>query len=73
MDEKPDMTVKVGGADIPAYLLDDLRKQEGLTLMPMTEGLTLIDDDNLLVLFESGAMKYSDGKFRTDRVWRMPR
>ena len=26
-------------------------------------------DGNVLVLFESGAMAYSDGKYRTDHVW----
>ena len=37
--------------------------------MPMTEALCTDPDGNVLVLFESGAMAYSDGKYRTDHVW----
>ena len=65
----PDLAVPVGSQEVPAYLLDSSTLRESITAMPMTEALTLDNDGNILVLFESGAMAYSDGKYRTDHVW----
>lgn len=65
----PDLSLPVGSSDVPAYLLDSGTLQEAITAMPMTEALCLGSDGNILVLFESGAMAYSDGKYRTDHVW----
>ena len=67
----PDLTVPVGSREVPAYLLDSGALRESITAMPMTEGLTLGRDGSVLVLFESGAMAYQDGKYRTDHVWRL--
>ena len=67
----PDLTVPVGGREVPACLLDSKTQRETITAMPMTEALTLDNDGDVLVLFESGAMAYQDGKYRTDYVWRL--
>ena len=69
--DQPDGSVPVGGSQVPVYILDSLVLREAITAMPMTEGLTTGPDGNVLVLFESGAMAYKDGKFRTDHVWRL--
>jgi len=37
----------------------------------MTEGLALSTHGDLLILFESGAQKYSNAKNPTDSIWRM--
>lgn len=65
-----DAKLSLAGEQIPMYVLDSAREFKAITAMPMTEGLTLTDG-GVLVLFESGAMKYSDGKFRTDKVWEL--
>ena len=67
----PDLAVPVGSQEVPAYLLDSSTLWESITAMPMTEALTLGSDGSILVLFESGAMAYQDGKYRTDHVWRL--
>lgn len=65
-----DAELDIAGEKVPMYVLDSAREVKRLTAMPMTEGLTLTDG-GVLVLFESGAMKYSDGRFRTDKVWEL--
>lgn len=42
-----------------------------VTAPPMTEGITVVGDDRIAVLFESGAKKYREdgGKHPTDRLW----
>ena len=35
----------------------------------MSEGLANAPDGRVLVLFESGAIRYEDGKHRTSYVW----
>ena len=67
----PDLTVPVGSKEVPAYILASGTLREAITAMPMTEALTLGSDGSILVLFESGAMAYQDGKYRTDHVWRL--
>ena len=69
LDEPADTTVELDGNSLPAYLLDSHRQTAATTAMPMTEGLCTDDSGSILVLFESGASRYSDGKFRTDCVW----
>ena len=66
---QPDGSVPVGGSQVPAYILDSRVLREEITAMPMTEALATGPEGNVLVLFESGAMAYKDGKFRTDHVW----
>lgn len=70
LDEPADAKLSLAGEEIPMYILDAGREGKTLTAMPMTEGLALTEDA-VLVLFESGAMKYSDGRFRTDKVWEL--
>lgn len=70
LDETPDTTVDVGGKTVSAYILDSLRLQESITAMPMTEALADQGED-LLILFESGALHYENGLYRTDQVWRI--
>ena len=66
---RPDSSVPVDGSQVPAYILDSRVLREEITAMPMTEALAAGPEGNVLVLFESGAMAYKDGKFRTDHVW----
>lgn len=68
--EAQDLEVDVCGNSIPGYMLDSKRQKEAMTVMPMTEGLCL-SPDGVLVLFESGSTRYSDGKYRTDHVWEL--
>jgi hypothetical protein len=65
----PDTQLTLGSRSYPAYILDSGRLLSATTAMPMTEALTFSPDGSLLLLFESGAMHYSDGRFRTDMVW----
>lgn len=70
LGEEYDGQIDVCGRQVPAYILDSSRQSESLTAMPMTEGLCL-SPEGVLVLFESGSSRYSDGKYRTDRVWEL--
>lgn len=69
-DGTGDTTVSLGGREIPVYILDSSRQTGSMTLMPMSEALCVTPDGNVLILFESGSMTYSDGKYRTDHVWK---
>jgi len=73
LDEAPDCEVTAEGKQIPAYLLDANRQTAALTAPPMTEGVCLSSEGGVLVLFESGAVRYKDGRSRTDQVWRLSR
>lgn len=68
-DGTGDTQITLNGQAVPAYLLDSSRQTGSLTLMPMSEGLCLTPDGAVLILFESGSMTYSDGKYRTDHIW----
>ena len=70
-EEAGDSSISLGGREVPMFLLDSARQSGSLTAMPMTEGLCPLPDGSILVLFESGAIKYSDGSFRTDQVWQL--
>ena len=69
--DQADSSVPVGDSQVPAAILDSRVLREAITAMPMTEALCTDRDGTVLVLFESGAMAYSDGKFRTDYIWRL--
>ena len=71
LKEQPDTTVNIAGQELPAYVLDSARARGSLTAMPMTEALADAPDGSILVLFESGASHYSNGRDRTDHVWRL--
>lgn len=65
----PDSTLTLAGRELPVYILRDSRLLSAVTAMPMTEAVCAMPTGGTLVLFESGALHYSDGKFRTDCVW----
>lgn len=65
----PETEVDISGIKVPAVILDRSRMTEALTAMPMTEALCNGSSGEVLVLFESGAINYSDGKDRTDHIW----
>lgn len=69
--EEPDLELNLNGQLIPAFLLDDSRLVQSITAIPMSEGLATTSDDKVLVLYESGAIGYEDGKHRTSYVWSM--
>lgn len=69
LNEECDQTLEICGQELPAYILDSKRLVSETTLMPMSEGICLSEDGNILILFESGAEKYKDGRDRTDTVW----
>lgn len=65
------LRIGVDGKDIPAHILESRNQTAAITAMPMTEGLCIGPEGSVLILFESGSSRYSDGKYRTDHVWRM--
>lgn len=71
LSSAPDTWLTLENQSIPAFILDSGRLLSATTAMPMSEALSPAPDGTLLVLFESGAMHYSDGKFRTDYVWKV--
>ncbi len=71
LSEEPDLDLLLNGLEIPAYLLDGNRLSQSINAIPMSEGLTTSSDGNILVLYESGAIRYEDGKHRTSYVWSM--
>ena len=68
-DDVPDLELTLNGQAIPAYLLDDNRLADSINSIPMSEGLSTNADGQVLVLYESGAIRYEDGKHRTSYVW----
>ena len=71
LDEVPDLELTLNDQKIPAFLLDDLRLSQSINSIPMPEGLATASDGRILVLYESGAIRYQDGKHRTSYVWTM--
>lgn len=69
LNEPPDADVLIFGQSLPLYILDSRRLAASVTAMPMAEGLAMTKNGKLLMLFESGAFRYKNGKNRTDRVW----
>ena len=67
--EEPDLELALNGQNIPTYLLDGHRLVQTINSIPMTEGLATTSDGRVLVLYESGAIRYEDGKHRTSYVW----
>lgn len=66
---QPDLELMLDGQSIPAFLLDGKRQVESVNSIPMSEGLTTAPDGRVLVLYESGAIRYEDGKHRTSYTW----
>lgn len=71
LGETLDTMLTVQGRDVPGYILDSKRLKESVTAMPMTEALADAKDGGIYVLFESGAVHYANGTFRTDHVWKI--
>lgn len=65
----PDLELTLNDQKVPAYLLDGQRLVQSINSIPMSEGLTTAPDGRVLVLYESGAIRYEDGKHRTSYVW----
>ncbi len=65
-------TFTADGKTYPMIILDNTNRIKKVTAMGMTEGLTLAENGDLLILFESGAEKYSNAKNPTDNMWRFP-
>ena len=65
----PDLELTLNGQIVPSYLLDGQRLVQSINSIPMSEGLTTASDGRVLVLYESGAIRYQDGKHRTSYVW----
>ena len=71
MTAAADAEIELQGENVPCYGLGADELLNAVTAMPMTEGLCAAPDGSTLVLFESGAMRYEDGLFRTDKVWKI--
>ena len=69
--DEPDLELTLNGQLIPAFLLDGNRLAQSINAIPMSEGLAATPDGKVLVLYESGAIRYEDGKHRTSYVWSM--
>ena len=61
----------VGSAKVEGYVLDSRLLLENITAPPMTEAVAALPGGIVQVNFESGAMRYDDGRDRTDQLWRM--
>ena len=66
---EPDLSLVLNDQDVPAYLLDGKRLVQSINSIPMSEGLAADSDGRVQVLYESGAIRYQDGKHRTSYVW----
>ena len=64
-----DLELALNGQNVPAFLLDGHRLVQSINSIPMSEGLATVSDGRVLVLYESGAIRYEDGKHRTSYVW----
>ncbi|WP_352398133.1 hypothetical protein [[Clostridium] aminophilum] len=62
---------QVGSSTVPGFILDSNCLTKAVTALPMTEAVSAASDGMILVSFESGALHYSDGKDRTDHIWKM--
>ena len=62
---------QVGSSRVPGFILDSNCLTKAVTALPMTEAVSAASDGMILVSFESGALHYSDGKDRTDHIWKM--
>lgn len=69
--DKPDRTLTLDGRSYPLIVLDSRNHRKTITALPMTEGMCTADDGKLFVVFESGAIKYSNASFPTDHIWRV--
>jgi hypothetical protein len=65
-------TYTADGKTYPMIVLDNTNRDTKVTAMGMTEGITLADNGDLLILFESGAQKYYNSKNPTDSIWQFP-
>ena len=68
LNKPADISISLNQTNVPVWFLST--PKYSYTAMPMSEGLTSYKNQ-LLVLFESGSKRYSDGKNRTDRVWQL--
>lgn len=71
LNSAPEAALTINGTELPLYVLRDDALIKSVTAMPMTEALCLDSTGKVMVLFESGALHYADGLFRTDCVWKM--
>lgn len=67
--ENTGKTIKADGVEYKFATLGSANHVKTYTVMPMTEGLAVTKGGNLLVLFESAAIKYSDSRCPTDYIW----
>ncbi len=63
----PDYQITYLNADIPVYSLSKDAQTDSLRLPPMLEGIDS-DGTQIMGIFESGAQKYSNGKFLVNSV-----
>ena len=68
LNNKQDTNITLNGKSIPVWVLDSTYQKKSYTLMPMAEGASSYDG-KLLLVFESGTRKYSNGTNPTDHVW----
>ena len=67
--KKTGKTVTVDGVSYHFDILSNSNLADKLTLMPMTEGMAFSLDGELLILYESAAIKYSDSRCPTAYIW----
>lgn len=70
--ESASKTYTADGKTYPLIVLDSTNRIKKVTAMGMTEGLTLGENGEVLILFESGAQKYYNSKNPTDCIWSFP-
>lgn len=70
-DYDVDLYLPMNGEQVPCFILDSDCENSRTKLIPMAEGVVQRWSGELMVLFESGANKYSDGLHRTDAIWQV--
>ncbi len=66
---KANKSITVDNSVYPMIILDSTNRTNTVTSMCMTEGITLAENGNILILYESGAQKYYNSKHPTDYIW----
>lgn len=69
LQTEPDLELEIEQEEIAGFVLDEERMVQRINAIPMSEGLSTAADGRVMVLFESGAIRYEDGKHRTSYVW----
>ena len=55
-------TISVSGKEVPLYYIDSTTREKDIVMPAFSEGLAVLDDDEIVISFESACNKYIIGK-----------